>query len=57
LPAWIEPPSPHDSSVVFGNTRGVLPYNVLIGADGRVITRRAGALKAADVAEWAARAR
>ena len=27
---------------MFGNDRGVLPYTVLIGRDGRILARRAG---------------
>lgn len=50
----LESPGDRDSSVQLGNRRGVLPYSVLIAADGRVLDRRFGAFKDADdLADWA----
>lgn len=57
LPAYIEPPSETDSSRTFGNLRGVLPYSVLLDAEGRVIKRKAGAFTELELAEWAELAR
>lgn len=53
-----EDPGPGDSSVRFGNARGLLPFSVLVGADGRLLKTHYGAFDdAADVADWAAGAR
>lgn len=41
-PILIDAPGPADAGVRLGNVRGVLPYSVLIGADGRVLKRRIG---------------
>jgi peroxiredoxin len=48
-PLLSEVPSRTDSSVGFGNTRGVLPYSVLIDASGTVRAAEAGDF--ADLAE------
>lgn len=39
-----------------GNPSGGLPFSVLINADGRIIARKLGELKEADLADWATRA-
>lgn len=41
-PVLIDPPGPADAGVRLGNLRGVLPYSVLIGADGRLLRQRIG---------------
>jgi thiol-disulfide isomerase/thioredoxin len=41
-PIVLDAPSPADASVRLGNRRGVLPYSVLIGADGRLLRKRLG---------------
>lgn len=41
-----------DESLQFGNTRGVLPYTVLIGADGRIVKRHAGAFDRDALDDW-----
>jgi thiol-disulfide isomerase/thioredoxin len=41
-PILIEQPGPADASVRLGNLKGVLPYSVLIGADGRLLRQRIG---------------
>ena len=41
-----------DPSLVFGDTRGVLPYSVLIGRDGKVLEQRAGAFSQASLTGW-----
>jgi thiol-disulfide isomerase/thioredoxin len=38
----IDAPGPADAGVRLGNVRGVLPYSVLIGPDGRLAARRIG---------------
>lgn len=40
------------SSMQLGNSRNVLPYTVLIGADGRLLERRAGLLDRALLDTW-----
>ena len=41
-----------DESQLFGNGRGVLPFTVLIGADGRIRKRRAGAFDPDELEDW-----
>ena len=54
----IEPPQVSDSSVALGDTEGLLPFSVLIGADGRVLARRAGRFASvAELEHWVADAR
>lgn len=48
----IEDPSPRDSSVALGNNRGVLPYTVLVDADGRIRKAKLGAFTKAELARW-----
>ena len=53
-PQLIEAPGRSDSSVRLGNTRNVLPFSVLIGADDRVRRLRTGAFRDADdLRDWA----
>ena len=57
-PVPLEAPSSSDSSVRLGNRAGVLPFSVLIGADGRLLARRTGAFRdPADLEAWLAEAR
>ena len=52
-----EPASPTDTSVALGNARGLLPYSVLIDAEGRLRARRLGPFQdAADLQAWLAAA-
>ena len=41
-PILIDTAGPADASVSLGNRKGVLPYSVLIGADGTLLERRVG---------------
>jgi thiol-disulfide isomerase/thioredoxin len=41
-PIVLDAPGPTDASVRLGNRRGVLPYSVLIDADGRLLRQRLG---------------
>jgi peroxiredoxin len=41
-PILLDRPGAADSSVMLGNNRGVLPYSVLIGADGRIRASKLG---------------
>ena len=53
-PILVDAPGPADTGARLGNTRGVLPYSVLVGADGRILRRWAGPLQTADLTAWAA---
>ena len=53
----VDSPGPADSSVRLGNARGVLPYSVLVGVDGRILKQWAGPLEPADLDGWAREAR
>ena len=53
----VDSPGPADSSVRLGNARGVLPYSVLVGADGRILKQWAGPLEPDDLDGWAREAR
>jgi len=58
FPSVIETAGERDSSVRLGDTHGVLPYSVLIGADGRLLDTHAGAFQdAQSLRDWAAQAR
>lgn len=48
FPILREAPGPTDSSIRLGNHRNVLPYSVLVSADGRLLARRSGAFRDAD---------
>ncbi len=39
-------------STLFGDTRGVLPYSVLIGPDGKILAQRAGSFSDSSLAAW-----
>lgn len=58
FPTFVEAPGPADSSVRLGNARGVLPYSVLVGADGRILAQHLGDFDdRAQLEAWAAAAR
>ena len=53
FPVFAEPNSPRDSSVRLGNSRGLLPYTVLIDPQGRLVAQHLSPFPDADaVAEW-----
>ena len=57
LEVLIERPTARDSSVRLGNRHGVLPFSVLIGANGRLIARKVGAFRSrAELEQWTAQA-
>lgn len=47
-----DPDRNHDLSAEFGNDRGVLPYTVLIGRDGRILARRMGNFTETSLERW-----
>jgi len=52
-PILLEFPGPKDSSVALGNHRGLLPYTVLVGADGKILATRTGPFTdQADLEAW-----
>lgn len=51
-PVWVGSEMSPDESQQFGNSRAVLPYTVLIGADGRILKRRAGAFSESELEDW-----
>jgi thiol-disulfide isomerase/thioredoxin len=58
VPILREPPGPTDSSIRLGNHRNVLPFTVLVSADGRLLARRSGAFSdAEDLHDWVETAR
>ena len=54
-PNLIDAPRPADAGVRLGNPAGVLPYSVLVSADGRVLKTRIGPFAdLAEIRDWAA---
>jgi len=41
-----------DPALIFGDTRGVLPYSVLIGRNGKLIDQRMGSFTQATLTNW-----
>lgn len=53
-PNLVDTPGATDAGVRLGNPAGVLPYSVLVSADGRVLKTRIGPfVDSADIADWA----
>lgn len=52
-PIVLDTPGPADASVWLGNAKGVLPYTVLIGADGRVLKQKIGPFVEGEIEAWA----
>lgn len=52
-PIVLDTPGPADASVRLGNTRGLLPFSVLVGADGRITKRKLGPFEAGEIRDWA----
>ena len=53
-PVLVDTPGPADAGVRLGNPAGVLPYSVLVSAEGRVLKTRIGPFEdAAGIADWA----
>lgn len=49
LPIWLDPPARNDASTRYGNARSVLPYSVLVDANGTIVDTRMGALDEAEL--------
>jgi thiol-disulfide isomerase/thioredoxin len=56
-PILIDAPGPADASVSLGNRKGVLPYSVLVGTDGRLLARRVGPFVPGELDAFVAPAR
>ncbi|UHQ20786.1 TlpA family protein disulfide reductase [Lysobacter sp. KIS68-7] len=52
-PILIDAAGPADAGVRLGNPKGVLPYSVLISADGRLLKQRIGPFEEGEIAAWA----
>lgn len=52
-PQGIDNPGNADAGVRLGNPRGVLPYSVLVSADGRVLKQRIGPFEHGEIDHWA----
>lgn len=52
-PIVLDTPGPADASVWLGNTKGVLPYTVLVGADGRILKQKIGPFVEGEIDDWA----
>ena len=54
-PNLIDAPGPADAGVRLGNPAGVLPYSILVSAEGRVLKTRIGPFAdLAEIRDWAA---
>lgn len=54
-PILLDEPDEDDASVVLGNIRGVLPFAVLIGSDGRILATHEGEFSRAELERWLSR--
>ena len=55
-PILLDTPGPTDAGARLGDSRGVLPYSVLVAADGRILRQWVGPLEPGDLDDWAAEA-
>ncbi len=56
-PIVVDTPGRADASVWLGNAKGVLPYSVLVSAQGRILKQKVGPFAAGEIDDWAADAR
>jgi thiol-disulfide isomerase/thioredoxin len=49
----LDAPGPADAGVRLGNPKGVLPYSILVSADGRLLKQRIGPFAAGEIDAWA----
>jgi len=52
-PVVVDAPGPDDAGVRVGNVHGVLPYTVLISADGRFVRHKIGPFADGETGSWA----
>lgn len=55
-PILLDVAGPRDTGVQLGNPKGVLPYTVLIGRDGRLLKQKIGPFVAGEIDDWARQA-
>ncbi len=53
-PIVLDTPGPADASVRLGNAQGLLPYSVLVDAQGRIVKQKLGPFAAGEIEGWAA---
>lgn len=51
-PILVDASNGTDPSLIFGDTRSVLPYSVLIGRDGTILATRSGSFTQASLTAW-----
>jgi thiol-disulfide isomerase/thioredoxin len=51
-PILLDTPGPADAGVRLGNPKGVLPYSVLVSADGRLLKQRIGPFDEGEIDAW-----
>jgi thiol-disulfide isomerase/thioredoxin len=51
-PIVLDVPGPADAGVRLGNPKGVLPYSVLVSADGRLLKQRIGPFVHGEIDTW-----
>jgi thiol-disulfide isomerase/thioredoxin len=52
-PIALDTPGPADAGVRLGNPKGVLPYSILVSADGTLLKQRIGPFGAGEIDRWA----
>jgi len=52
-PILVDTAGPGDAGVRLGNPKGVLPYSVLVSADGRLLKQRIGPFEHGEIEGWA----
>jgi thiol-disulfide isomerase/thioredoxin len=51
-PILLDTPGPADAGVRLGDAKGVLPYSVLVSADGRLLKQHVGPFGDGEIAQW-----
>jgi thiol-disulfide isomerase/thioredoxin len=54
-PIALDTPGPADAGVRLGNPKGVLPYSILVSADGTLLKQRIGPFSPGEIDRWARR--
>lgn len=54
-PILLDQPGPGDSAVQLGNPKGVLPYTVLVDADGTLLRQKIGPFQPREIDGWVER--
>jgi len=52
-PILVDTPGPADASVWLGNQKGVLPYSVLVDANGKILKQKVGPFASGEIDGWA----